>query len=369
MASFNTKTRQQSKPVSRHDNVNSTATIPINKALVSQEKNTPENDTKSRSSQTNRSSSQKPRFNDNSSPIVGATTLLAAKYPSYVAEEKDAKSKAETRVVLFIAAIILAIITYGWTQWGDINFERTSEFKYNSGLIGGIMLLIVLIYALRKRVKFLKKLGGIEGWYYFHLIGGVFGPLLIIFHSSFELKSINSTVSLISMVLIVLSGLFGRYIYTRIGFNLHRKLLSIKNTENALIESIRKYQSEKVETIETKLSEFSLACLTGPKVIIKLPLKLLSIRAAGASCYVKVSEDLTTMLQQIAQQSGWSIEIYKKLLTSEKQLLRKHINSVVEIAKIHHYERLLVRWRLLHIPLLYILLITGLAHVFAVHMY
>jgi len=231
------------------------------------------------------------------------------------------------------------------------------------------MLLIVLTYAMRKRVKFLKKIGGIEGWYYFHLIGGVFGPLLIVFHSSFELKSINSSVALISMVLIVLSGLFGRYIYTRIGFNLHRKLLSIKNTENALIESIRKYQSDRVETIETKLSEFSLACLTGPKVFIKLPLKLLSIRTAGASCYVKVSEDLTIMLQQIAQQSGWSIEIYKKLLAAEKQLLRKHINSVVEIAKIHHYERLLVRWRLLHIPLLYILLITGLAHVFAVHMY
>jgi len=366
MASINSNIRDNAQPVGR---LNVDDQAQVNNAQAIPQQNQPSSDSKTQGVQSETAARPGGRDGVDAAPIVGATTLLAAKYPSYIAEDKDAKSKSETRVVLYIAVIILAVIAYGWTQWGNINFKRTSEFTYNSGLIGGIMMLFVLLYAVRKRVRWLKKLGGIEAWYYFHLIGGIFGPILIVFHSSFQLKSVNSSVALISMVLIVLSGMFGRYIYTRIGYNLHRKLLSIKNTETALIESIRKYQSDKVVIIEKRLSEFSLACLSGPKVFFRLPLKLLAIRAAGANCYVKVSEDLSVMLQQIAQNSGWSVNAYKKLFAAEKQLLRKHINLVVEIAKIHHYERLLVRWRVLHIPLLYILLITGLTHVFAVHMY
>jgi len=367
MASINSNIRDNEQPTGVQDVADETRVN--NTEVVNPPEKEQNPDSTTQETQTDDKSARQRRGGLDDAPIVGATTLLAGKFPNYIAEDKDAKSKSETRVVLYIAAIILAVLAYGWLQWGDINFERTSEFTYNSGLIGGIMMLFVLLYAVRKRVRLLKKLGGIEAWYYFHLIGGIFGPILIVFHSSFQLKSINSSVALISMVLIVLSGMFGRYIYTRIGYNLHRKLLSIKNTETALIESIRKYQSGKVKIIEKRLSEFSLACLSGPKVIFRLPLKLLAIRAAGANCYVRVSEDLSTMLQQIAQQSGWSIDAYKKLLVAEKQLLRKHINLVVEIAKIHHYERLLVRWRILHIPLLYILLVTGLIHVFAVHMY
>ncbi len=358
MARINSNILQQSQLVNRQEAANEVDTLAISGALVSRYRSS----SKSISQQKNHGAVD-------ASPIINATTLLAAKYPSSVAHARDAKSKAETRVVLLVTSVILAIIAYGWTQWANINFERTSEFTYNSGLIGGILMLTILLYAVRKRVGFLKKLGGIESWYYFHLIGGVIGPLLIVFHSSFQLKSINSSVALFSMIAIVVSGLFGRYIYTRIGFSLHRKLLSIKNTENALIESIRKYQSENVLAIEKRLAEFSSNCLAGPKVLITLPLKLLSIQAAGARCYVKSAEDLTVMLQKIAQQNGWAVDVYKKLLAAEKLLLRKHINSVVEIAKIHQYERFLVRWRILHIPLLYILVVTGVAHVFAVHMY
>lgn len=320
-----------------------------------------------RSSQNNSSGLNAP--GGSASPIIGATALLAAKYPSHFTGKNDRRSRLETRVVMVITAAIVGLIVYGWSQWSQINFRASFDFTYNSGLTGGILMLVTLVYALRKRLKFMKKLGGMEGWYYFHLIGGVGGPFVIIFHSAFSLRSINSTMAFVSMMLVVISGLFGRYIYTRIGYGLHYKITTIKETESALIESIRKYQSEFVESIERRLSTFALACLAGPKSFVKLPLRFLAIRAAAASCYVTASEDMAKMLKVHAQEEGWTMQVYKNLLDEEKRLLREHINSVVQIAHVHVYERILVRWRILHIPLLYILFVTAVAHVLAVHMY
>lgn len=303
------------------------------------------------------------------SPIIGATALLAAKYPSHFTGKNDRRSRIETRVVMVITVAIISLIVYGWSQWSQINFRASFDFTYNSGLTGGILMLLTLVYALRKRIKFMKKLGNMEGWYYFHLIGGVGGPFIIIFHSAFSLRSINSTMAFVAMMLVVISGLIGRYIYTRIGYGLHSKITTIKETESALIESVRKYESEFVERIERRLSTFALACLAGPRSFLKLPLRFLAIRAAAATCYVTASEDMAKLLKIHAQEQGWTLRVYKNLLDEEKRLLREHINSVVRIAHVHVYERVLVRWRILHIPLLYIMFITGCAHVLAVHMY
>ncbi|NOZ54725.1 MAG: hypothetical protein GXP08_16580 [Gammaproteobacteria bacterium] len=304
-----------------------------------------------------------------SPPIIKATALLAAKYPSMLEDTNDNRTKSETRIVLIVASIIALIIAFGWANWSTINFQSEGDFIYNSGLVGGIMMAVILIYALRKRVKVLRKAGNMEAWYYFHLIGGVLGPLIIVFHSSFDIKSVNSAVALFTMITIVFSGLFGRYIYTRIGYNLHRKLLAIKEFERDLLEKLRGYHSPLSDKIERRLSNFALASLTGPRSLFKLPVRLLAIRTSAMGCYVKVGLDLASMIKSEARRKGWTKDETKNRLTVEKDQLKKYINAIAEIANTHLLERVLVMWRMLHIPLLYILVITSLAHVLAVHMY
>ncbi|MGD8570276.1 MAG: hypothetical protein PVJ39_19470, partial [Gammaproteobacteria bacterium] len=181
--------------------------------------------------------------------------------------------------------------------------------------------------------------------------------------------SINSGVALFTMITIVLSGLFGRYIYTRIGYSLHRKLLAIKESEKQLMDVLHSYDSPASEKIERRLSNFALACLTGPRSILKLPMRLVAIRGAAAACYVKASYDLSALLKTRARQEGLAGVELKNRLNREKEQLREHITSVANIAHAHLFERILVKWRILHIPLLYILVVTGLFHVLAVHMY
>ncbi|MGD8558869.1 MAG: hypothetical protein PVH04_04360, partial [Gammaproteobacteria bacterium] len=302
-------------------------------------------------------------------PIINATALLAAKYPNYFAETNDTRTKAESRAVFVVTSLIVALISFGWMNWNTINFQAEGDFTYNSGLVGGIIMLFILLYALRKRVKLLRKAGPMEAWYYFHLFGGVLGPLIIVFHTGFTLKSINSGVALFTMITIVLSGLFGRYIYTRIGYSLHRKLLAIKESEKQLMDLLHSYDSSASEQIERRLSNFALACLTGPRSILKLPMRLVAIRGAATACYVKAASDLSTLLKTRARQEGLAGNELKNRLNREKEQLREHIASVANIANAHLFERILVKWRILHIPLLYILVITGSFHVLAVHMY
>lgn len=302
-------------------------------------------------------------------PIINATALLAAKYPNYFADNNDSRTKAESRVVFIVASLILSIIAMGWINWQAINFQASGDFTYNSGLIGGIMMACVLLYALRKRIKILRKAGNMEVWYYFHLLGGVLGPLIIVFHTGFDIKSINSGVALFTMITIVLSGVFGRYIYTRIGYSLHRKLLAIKEAETRLLDTLHGYESPLSDKIERRLSNFALSVLTGPRSILKLPMRMVAIRGAATACYVKVNGDLSSIIKTRASREGWSGQETRARIYRDKELLRTHINSVAEIAHAHLFERVLVKWRILHIPLLYILVITSLFHVLAVHMY
>ena len=312
---------------------------------------------------------QKPELGAKKPPIINATALLAAKYPNYFADNNDLRTKAESRTVFVISSLILGIIAFGWMNWNAINFQADGDFTYNSGLIGGITMVVILLYAARKRMKLLRKAGNMEVWYYFHLLGGVLGPLIIVFHTGFTLKSINSGVALFTMITIVLSGLFGRYIYTRIGYSLHRKLLAIKESEKQLMDTLHSYDSPVSEKIERRLSNFALSCLTGPRSILKLPMRLVAVRGAATACYVKVSHDLSAMVKTIAKRDGLPPNEVKGRLNREKEQLREHINAVANIANSHMLERVLVKWRILHIPLLYILVITGLFHVLAVHMY
>jgi hypothetical protein len=83
------------------------------------------------------------------------------------------------------------------------------------GLIGTVMMLAPFLYMARKRIKRLKGAGSASVWLEVHLFCGIVGPVLVTFHTSFKFNGIISA-AYWSMVLVVLSGFVGRYLYVRI---------------------------------------------------------------------------------------------------------------------------------------------------------
>jgi hypothetical protein len=91
----------------------------------------------------------------------------------------------------------------------------TGRVAHLLGVAGGLMMLVPVAYALRKRVRALSRLGSMHAWLEVHIFCGLVGPLLVTFHTSFKFNGVVS-VAYWMMVVVALSGVVGRYLYVRI---------------------------------------------------------------------------------------------------------------------------------------------------------
>ena len=51
------------------------------------------------------------------------------------------------------------------------------------------------------------------------------------------------------------------------------------------------------------------------------------------------------------------------------EMIGTHLRRVRRVAEFHSYERMFSLWHIFHLPFFYILVMTALLHVLAVHMY
>lgn len=109
------------------------------------------------------------------------------------------------------------------------------------GIIGTLMILFgVLIYMLRKRVPWLGRFGSLGAWLQFHIFLCTLGPFLVLLHTTFKFGGIVS-IAFWSMAIVVLSGVFGRYVYARIPKTLQGRFLDrseLQTRRDALVSQM-----------------------------------------------------------------------------------------------------------------------------------
>lgn len=81
------------------------------------------------------------------------------------------------------------------------------------GIAGTVLFLVNLSYVLRKHLLSLQWLGTLRAWMGMHLVSGLLGAVLILFHSSFLPRSALGILALSGLGIVVLTGLVGRYLY------------------------------------------------------------------------------------------------------------------------------------------------------------
>jgi len=81
------------------------------------------------------------------------------------------------------------------------------------GLVGTSLMVIAAIYPIFRRVKFFRWFASNTMWFDFHMMAGTVGPMFIILHSWWRLDTWVSA-AFWSMIIVVASGLLGRYLYT-----------------------------------------------------------------------------------------------------------------------------------------------------------
>ena len=230
-------------------------------------------------------------------------------------------------------------------------------------------MLVALFYSVFKRMKYFKRLATSDTWYYLHIAFGALGAYLVILHTAFDLGSTNSTVALFCMILIIISGALGRYIYTLSSIILHKQYAEIKGLEPHLFESLDQYDCKNADRIRNRLSKFALHCLNPPRGILRFFTRTISVTYLSWHFYVTSARDLRIIIKRTSKENKLSRKERNALKKAQKLDLRHYIRRILKMGYMSLIEHLFHKWRILHVPLLYILTITATIHVVIIHMY
>ena len=290
--------------------------------------------------------------------------------PDTVFDAKYRFTKIESRIALSAFAIIVFVLSAVWASWEqDYAIVGNADIAYYYGLVGGSMMLMILIYALRKRARFMRRIGDIRYWYYFHFMFGVVGPILIVLHTSFEIRSINGGVALFGMLSVVFSGFIGRYIYTRSSYGLRTLEHNLQTVHDQIERGVLNSKLPAVSLIENQIKTFSQQSLVTPNRLIPMLFRLILLKNKARLLNLTVSREVGNVMKTIAHREGWTDVILEQKIEQERRQVKRHLDIVANIATSRAFEKLGAQWRLLHVPVLYLLVLSGLAHVVAVHMY
>jgi hypothetical protein len=297
---------------------------------------------------------------------------------SSVVSAPQSEIKRLTRSVLahggmrdaFLYAFIGALVLGAWGFTRLHLYDNKSDTAYWLGVGGGVGMLLLLTYPMRKHLRFMQRFGAGSRWFAAHMILGVAGPVLILLHSNFQIGSLNAGVAFYSMVTVALSGVIGRFLYVRLHSNLRGEKLSLgqlrsmMGTENAVarlrfaplvVERCREFERWAIERRSITLAEVMRAMVLVP---------VLRWRAEW-DCRA----ELRRRLVAVAHTEGWSRRKLNSRLRAARKLTSSYLGGAQRVAMFSAWEQLFSWWHVAHVPFVYILALSAVVHVIAVHAY
>jgi hypothetical protein len=277
----------------------------------------------------------------------------------------ERRSPASPALLFFLC--VVGLLGAAYVLPSSAYLSPQAGVGYALGIAGGSMMLALLLYPLRKRLPQAHYLGSTRFWFRTHMVLGVLGPALILVHSNFSLGATNSNVALVCMLVVAGSGLFGRYFHGRIHLELHGR--------QATLEDLKHWSS--------RMRQMSSAVSYLPDLARQIDDEddVMTRRAAA-----------TPLLLRPLAGLGWSLRARRRLRRAVRAAVdagadRRHdparetlqraayryiddrIVGTRRVLEFHAFERLFSLWHALHMPLFVMLLIAGIVHVFAVHLY
>jgi hypothetical protein len=262
-----------------------------------------------------------------------------------------------------LTVVILAAAAYVVAQ-GNYYTPR-SNVGFYLGVVGSVMMVIMLGYPLRKRIQFMQGWGALKHWFRIHMILGIVGPTLVLFHSTFHIRSANAAVALFSMLIVVISGVIGRFVYTEIHYGLYGRRVSLKKLQTAFSSQADAAKSRLhfAPRVERWLQSFELQAASTDRSFAMSAWHLLAIRSKRAIIQIRCARELRKLLRSEPHpefRGGASEAIH---------LASRYLHEVERVAYFSTYERLFSWWHILHIPLIYLLAASTIFHVISVYMY
>lgn len=269
-------------------------------------------------------------------------------------------------------ALIFSVLAIGWLRSEEEYLTPKNGLGYWLGIMGSLMMLALLMYSYRKRSRVSRGLLSMPTWFRIHMILGVLGPSLIMFHSNFALGALNSNVALFTMLAVAASGVIGRYFYGKIHIGLHGRRAVAKDI-SADIGELRAELSEEMRGIDAIFAELDLFAhqiLEHEEQSSGHILLLDAITAVRSR--VVCAQKRREVLQAIdaeGHRNGWPKSRRRQRVGEVDLAVSAYLNAVLKAAELRFFERLFSLWHVLHLPLFFLLVMTVLVHVWATHRY
>lgn len=269
--------------------------------------------------------------------------------------------------LMFLATA--ALLVWGFQFPTEQYLTPQSGFGYALGLLGGSAMLVLLFYPLRKRFRALAFMGTTKRWFQAHMALGVAGPVMILFHSNFSLGATNSNVALACMLIVAGSGLFGRYFYAHIHHGLHGRKATLAELQE-FADKLRwvtthvEFLPGLVDRIDAVERDIAARCARAP-VLARPLVSAFAASVARRRLRRYVAGELAQASPGDDARSGRR----DRLRTTALAYLDDRLAAARRVAEFSAFDRLFSLWHALHMPLFLMLLVAGVVHVIAVHVY
>lgn len=258
-------------------------------------------------------------------------------------------SSKQPRRVAPIATVVLLVALGAYLYFRGHGFYRLSaearldhaEYKllrpagligHGYGVVGTGLILTNLLYLLRRRFAFLS-LGSLRRWLDIHVVAGLGGAVLVVYHSAFQLRTAIATTTAVSLAVLVVTGAVGLYIYRLVpkpgNVQLTARLADVEPLLPKFVRATRALVDEVPCTSLAADASIVSTLLTVPKWIVEA-------RARRRAVYRAAREDAALAVLRKKQRG-----IIRDLVHELADLAAKEVDTNATVA-------LMRSWRSLH---------------------
>ncbi len=231
------------------------------------------------------------------------------------------------------------------------SMRPSGVYSQGLGIIGSAMIIIgVIIYSSRKRIRALWKLGSLSRWLEVHIILCLIGPILVVYHTTFKAGGI-AAISLWSMLSVVASGVIGRFLYIQIPRNIRGHEMTGGEIDAQLQQIREQMGATDAGTRAASIIDHAFQNIPTPSNVLQTLSTIIRLERMRHSTMKQIhallsAEDL----------SNEKLHMIRSLSASKISLLRR---TVV----LRQIERMFFYWHAIHLPFTIIMFLTLAAHV------
>jgi hypothetical protein len=267
------------------------------------------------------------------------------------------------KVLLFTWVIVAGTAaSAGWDYYPKPLEERTftpahayfaphAPVGHGYGVVGSLFMVVGVVgYGIRKRWGPLRRVGKLKTWLDVHIFLCTLGPFLVLLHTTFKFGGIVS-IAFWSMTIVVLSGVFGRYVYVRIPKTVHGAFLSL--------EAVAARRDELLSGIRDRIGEDLAGALAGGPTDHSGRTPGLLGGLVLAFRYDSTRRRREREISSSLKRSGVPRMQRVPLLES----LREEVRIREQMVLLKPFQRLFHYWHVLHLPLAIVMFLILAVHV------